>query len=102
VYYIESEYSDLDKYEYINGDILYYKKYTQLVHNPYGPAIIWKDGSKFYYIEDRLHRLDGPARIYSNGEEQYWINDTELTKEKFEVHPERLKFLGKEHLICLK
>jgi len=101
VYYIESEYSDLDKYEYINGDILYYKKYTQLVHNPYGPAIIWKDGSKFYYLNNKSHRLDGPAKIWHYDYEEYYINDEKLSKKEFEIHPERLKYLGKEYLICL-
>ena len=98
---IKSEYSDLDKYEYNNGDIYYIKKDTQLIHNPYGPAIIYKDGTKFYYIENKSHRLDGPARIYANGKEVYYINDKQLSKEEFEVHPERLKFIGKEHLACL-
>lgn len=30
-------------------------------HNPYGPSTAWEDGSTFYRIYDRLHRLDGPA-----------------------------------------
>ena len=98
---IKSEYEDLDKYKNDIGDIFYLKKDTQLIHNPYGPAIIHKDGAKFYYIEDKRHRLDGAARIYSNGEEIYYINDKQLSKEEFELHPDRLKFLGKEYLICM-
>ena len=98
----ESEYLDLDKYKNNNGNIIYCKKDTDIAHNPYGPAIIWSNGSKFYCIENEYHRLDGPAVIYCDGKEEYWINDTELTKEEFEVHPERLKYLGKEYLICLK
>ena len=98
---IKSEYKDLDKYKYDNGDILYFKKNTDIVHNPYGAAIICKDGVKFYCIEDKAHRLDGPAVIRSNGLEEYWINNEYLTKEEFEVHPDRLKYLGKEYLICL-
>ena len=99
--YIVSEYDDLDKYKDDYRDILYYKKNTRLIHNPYGPAIICKDGTKIYVIEGVWHRLDGPARIWLNGEEEYWINDTELTKKEFEIHPERLNFLGKEYLTCL-
>ena len=98
---IKSEYDDLDKYEYDNDDILYFKKNTDIVHNPYGPAIIYKTGAKIYIIENKWHRLDGPAMISQNGVEGYYINDKNLTKEEFEIHPERLKFLGKEHLICL-
>jgi len=98
---IESEYDDLDKYEYYDGDIVYLKKDTPLYHNPYGPAIVGKDGYKEYWVNDERHRLDGPAVIYSNGKEKYWINNEPLNKEEFEMHPERLKYLGKEHLICL-
>ena len=97
---IKSEYLDLDKYANYK-DILYYKKNTTLLHNPYGPAYICYNEYKEYWIEGKLHRLDGPAVIYEDGREEYLINHENLTKEQFEVHPERLKFLGKEHLACL-
>ena len=99
---LQSEYPDLDKYINENEDIIYYKKDTNIRHNPYGPAVIYKDGGKVYIIEGVWHRLDGPARIYGYGEVAYYINGSFLTKEEFEVHPERLKYLGKEYLICLK
>ena len=44
---IKSEYSDLNKYEYDNGNIFYCKKDTDIRYNPYGPAVIYKDGIKF-------------------------------------------------------
>ena len=91
---LQSEYKDLDKYKL--GDLIYYcKKYTKQIHNPYGAAIINEDGTKYYFIENKYHRLDGPAIIYYNSEEKYFINGQFLTKEEFELHPERLKFLGK-------
>ena len=98
---LQSEYDDLDKYLDAYDDILYFKKGTWLYHNPYGPAHIGKNGYKAYLIEDKYHRLDGPAIIFSGGEERYWINGKQLSKEKFETHPERLKYLDKEYLICL-
>ena len=99
---LQSEYDDLDKYKNKhNGKIYYYKKNTFIQHNPYGPAVIHTSGYKVYYIENKCHRLDGPAVTYSDGEEQYYINSKKLSKEDFELHPERLKFLGKEYLICL-
>ena len=98
---LQSEYNDLDKYQFDDERIVYYKKNTFMLHNPYSPAIIHKNGYKVYYLNNKLHRLDGPARIYPYGEEEYHINDEELTKEEFEKHPERLKYLGKEYLICL-
>ena len=98
---LQSEYDDLDKYIDSYGHIWYSKKNTQVWHNPYGPAHTTKNGYKAYLIENKLHRLDGPAITYSNGEEEYWINNEYLTKENFEKHPDVLKFLGREHLICL-
>ena len=101
---LQSEYDDLDKYEYNNGNginIYYCKKGTRMLHNPYGPAYICNNGYKEYIVNNNLHRLDGPAKIYANGKEEYWINHKQLSKEEFEIHPEKLKFLGKEHLICL-
>jgi len=98
---LQSEYEDLDKYRNIFKDIVYHKKNTNIKHNPYAPAYIDLAGYKVYYIEGKIHRLDGPAVMWANGEEEYWINGEELSKEEFEKHPERLKFLGKEHLICL-
>ena len=98
---IKSEYHDLDKYDCNIGSKYYCKKGTNIIHNSYGPAVIWKDGTKFYYINNKLHRLDGPARVWVDNYEEYWINNELLTKEKFDVHPERLKYLGKENLICL-
>ena len=76
---LQSEYDDLDKYQFDDGNIIYCKKGSYIKHNPYGPAFISKYGNKIY-----------------------WINDGWLLKEEFEVHSERLKILGKEYLICLK
>ena len=98
---LQLEYDDLDKYKNKYESIYYCKKDTNILHNPYGPAVICKDGHTEYWLNDKRHRLDGPAIIYSDGEEQYFINDELLTKEEFKTHPERLKYLGKEHLICL-
>ena len=98
---LKSEYNDLDKYKYYDGDIFYFKKNTSVLHNPHGPAVIGKSGYKTYFINGKRHRLDGPALIHEYGEEEYWINGKYLNKEEFDIHSERLKFLGKEHLICI-
>ena len=98
---LQSEYEDLDKYKDKYDIIFYYKKNTDIYHNPYGPALITPNGYESYYIENLWHRLDGPARIWPNGAESYYINGEYLSKEEFEYHPDRLKFLKKEHLICI-
>jgi len=98
---LQSEHDDLDKYQDYHNSIYYYKKDTQIVHNPYGPAIIDKNGKTKFYIDGVLLGVKKLAIIWTNNKEEYCINDEYLTKEKFETHPERLKFIGKEHLICL-
>ena len=98
---LQSEYEDLDKYKNNFEHIYYCKKDTDICHNSYGPAFISKTGYKEYCINGKYHRLDGPAKIWCDGYIEYWINDKYLTKEQFEKHPERLKFIGKEYLICL-
>ena len=98
---LQSEYEDLDKYKNNFGHIFYCKKDTDIRHNPYGPSYIDKNGYKSYWVEGKRHRLDGPAAIWPNGCEEYYINSEYLSKEEFELHPERLKYLDKDHLICL-
>ena len=46
------------------------------LHRSDGPARIWADGSKEWYINGKLHRTDGPARIWANGIKEWWINNT--------------------------
>ena len=83
---LQSEYPDLDKYQYSSGDIFYYKKNTKIKHNPYGPAVISSDGYLAYFIDDEYHRLDGPARIYANGDVEYWINYSYIGDSKQEFY----------------
>ena len=97
---INSEYSDLNKYIDEFKNIWYYKKNTNIIHNSYGPAFINRL-YEVYYIENKIHRLDGPAIIHSNGLKYYFIDGKKLSKEEFDINKKRLKFLGKEYLICL-
>jgi hypothetical protein len=56
-------------------------------HRLGGPAIEWINGHKEWWIEGRFHRLDGPAVKWSNGDEQWWVMGKKLTQEEFEQHP---------------
>ena len=62
---------------------VYHKDANGKYHNPYGPAKIYPDGSKDYYIHGKLHRTDGPARIKETGEKEYYVNGKELSEEEF-------------------
>jgi len=37
-----------------------------------------EDGTKFWYLNGRLHREDGPAIIWSDGTEEWWVNGEQL------------------------
>ena len=66
-----------------NYGTIYHKDAKGKYHNPYGPALIWPSGSKYYYIHGKLHRTDGPAAIWADGDEWYCVNGKNLTKEEF-------------------
>lgn len=36
------------------------------------PSIIYPNGTKEWYIEDKLHRKDDPAVEYANGDKEWW------------------------------
>ena len=53
------------------------------LHRENGPAIEEANDTKRWYINDKLHREDGPAIEYANGTKQWWVNDRRLTEEEF-------------------
>lgn len=67
------------------GTIVYINSNNEL-HNPYGPAVEKPDGTKWWFINGKHHRLDGPAEEYSSGERYWWVNGefTAYNQEKFE------------------
>ena len=44
-------------------------------HREDGPAVVRANGTKEWWIDDRLHRLDGPAIEYANGDKWWYLND---------------------------
>jgi hypothetical protein len=36
--------------------------------------VVVEDGSKFWYLNGKLHREDGPACEYANGEKEWFLN----------------------------
>ena len=45
--------------------------------------IVYSNGTKFWYQNDRLHRTDGPAIEYPNGSIEYWLNDDQYSYDEF-------------------
>jgi hypothetical protein len=55
----------------------------QIFHREDGPAVEWRDGSKFWYRNDVLHREDGPAVEWAGRGKQWWIDGKTLTEAQF-------------------
>lgn len=57
------------------------------------PAYEDSKGYKSWWQRDKYHRTTGPARIWADGRKQWWINDVQIdceTQEEFE-HLMKLK-----------
>lgn len=53
------------------------------LHREDGPAIECANGTKFWYLNGKLHREDGPAVEYSDGSKQWFLNGKPLTEQEF-------------------
>lgn len=56
----------------INGDRFWFQNDRR--HRLDGPAVEFTDGSKIWYQNDRLHRTDGPAIEYAHGTKKWYQN----------------------------
>ena len=55
------------------------------LHRVDGPAIEDVGGDTFWYLDDKLHRVDGPAIEYTNGGKEWYLNGEELTEEEHHI-----------------
>lgn len=68
-----------------------------ILHNENGPAIIYDNGTKYYFIDGKKHRINGPAVIFNNDNNGSWFYNnkyvgTNLTQEEFDKHLKRIVF----------
>lgn len=52
-------------------------------HNDDGPAITWKDGTKFWYLHGRTHRENGPAIEWADGRKEFRLNGLKVSERSF-------------------
>ena len=50
-------------------------------HRTDGPAVIYLDNTRFWYINGQHHRIDGPAKMYWDGMQHWYVNDQDITNE---------------------
>lgn len=67
----ENCWNHIDKY----GNFFYTKTSDpqSSLHKENGPAIIYNDGKKAWYINGLLHRENGPAIEYANGTKEWYF-----------------------------
>lgn len=59
----------IDGHEYADtGDYL-----IKIGLNKKVPKIIYKNGTKEWWVEGKLHRIDDPAIEYANGDKEWWL-----------------------------
>jgi hypothetical protein len=57
------------------------------LHREDGPAIEYYSGRKDWYINGKYHRKDGPAIEFANGDKSWYLNDIQIlckTQKQFE------------------
>jgi hypothetical protein len=61
-----------------------------------GPAIIWSNGYRRWYLNGRLHRTDGPASLYADGTKGWWLDNTRygVSEKPPEEYLDKLKEMG--------
>jgi len=47
-------------------------------HRVDGPAIECPDGTKYWYLEGKCHRVDGPAVEFPDGTKEWWYKNIRI------------------------
>ena len=81
-----------DELHRVNGPALIYANGTKYwfqngkMHRLGGPAVTHVNGTRLWYQNNECHRLDGPAAIYPNGDRSWFINGIRYSEEDFNTH----------------
>lgn len=67
-----------------NGAI-HYKNKLGLHHRLDGPALEYRDGSKYWMVDGRYHREDGPAMSLSDKTEYYYLEGSQYQKINYDL-----------------
>lgn len=74
------------KYEVeVNANGTKYWYLNDKLHREDGPAIEWANGTKRWYLNGNLHREDGPAIEHADGTKCWYLKGEELTETEHRV-----------------
>jgi hypothetical protein len=64
-----------DKFYYKDGTTTSSKiNESKVLHRVGGPAVERADGTKVWFVYDKMHRVDGPAIEYANGDKNWYVD----------------------------
>ena len=63
---------------------------NEKLHRTDGPAIEYDNGYKAWYLNGKRHRIDGPAIEYADGSKEWWVNGVSMTEEEFNYFKNQL------------
>jgi hypothetical protein len=55
------------------------------LHRVDGPAIEYANGSKFWYLNGKRHRVDGPAVEWADGSKSWYLDGIEIKEKDFVI-----------------
>ncbi len=65
--------------DYLDGTKTYFK--DNKLHRIDGPAFIDSDGTEKWFFHGKLHRTDGLAIVYPDGKEEWCVYDERIEKQ---------------------
>ena len=73
------------------------------LHRVDGPAVEWADGSKYWFLNDKLHRVDGPAVEGFDGGKSWYLDGKCLTQAQWleAVKPKLLFYRRTSNASCV-
>jgi len=73
--------NDLPAVIYKNGSKYWYQNGKR--HRLNGPAVIYENGSKYWYQNGKYHRENGPAVIYKSGNKYWFVDGSQYSEESW-------------------
>ena len=62
---------------------------------------VYEDGTKYWYLNDKLHREDGPAAECANGAKFWYLNGENLTRKEYQKRMNLVKEMTVAELSAL-
>ena len=69
------------------------------LHREDGPALEWASGSKCWYLNGERHREDGPACEWSDGSKAWYLNGKNITEQEHKKAMAKTTCEGKEVVV---